>query len=94
MGNEKGWVSKYDVLKVDGSPVDAAADYFVLRLDKDETARVAAEVYAERTTNLALKKDLRIRLEYWRTRDEAERATIEFRKRFEPDCEIDAVFAE
>ena len=41
----QGWYDKYTVTKVDG-PVDPAADYFVLRLDTDPAARVAALAYA------------------------------------------------
>jgi hypothetical protein len=44
---EGGWKLKYIIEKVDGSPVDSEAEYFVLRLDKDPHARVAALSYAD-----------------------------------------------
>ena len=44
---EDGWKLKYIIEKVDGSPVDPDAEYFVLRLDKDPHARVAALAYAD-----------------------------------------------
>jgi len=37
---------KYTVGKSDGTPVDPQAQYFVLRLDTDPHARVAARAYA------------------------------------------------
>lgn len=39
--------NKYRIEKADGSPVDPNADYFVLRLDKDPHALVAARAYAK-----------------------------------------------
>jgi len=39
--------SKYHIEKVDGTPIDEAAEYFVLRLDTDRHARVAALAYAD-----------------------------------------------
>ena len=42
-----GWKYKYHIEKVDGSPVDPEAEYFVLRLDKDPHGRVAARAYAD-----------------------------------------------
>lgn len=41
-----GLFQKYCVTKRDGSPVDPDAVYFVLRLDTDAMARVAARAYA------------------------------------------------
>ncbi len=38
---------KYVIAKSDGSPVNPSADYFVLRLDTDPAARVAARAYAD-----------------------------------------------
>lgn len=38
--------SKYHITKNDGSPVDPAAQYFVLRIDTDSAARAAVMVYA------------------------------------------------
>ena len=37
---------KYKIEKADGSPVDANAMYFVLRIDTDVHARVALRAYA------------------------------------------------
>jgi len=37
---------KYNITKADGSPCDAEAQYFVLRLDTDPAARAAAITYA------------------------------------------------
>jgi len=50
----KGVISKYKISKSDGSPVDADADYFVLRLDGNKSndpkhiqaCRAAALTYA------------------------------------------------
>lgn len=42
----KGWYTKYLIRKTDGSPVDPEAVYFLLRLDTDPHARVAALAYA------------------------------------------------
>ncbi len=41
----KGFYDKYDVVKKDGN-TDPDADYFVLRLDNDQHARIAAYHYA------------------------------------------------
>lgn len=53
----KGLYDKYTVVKNDGSLTDSDADYFVLRLDTDPHARVAALAYAnsikESNPNLA-----------------------------------------
>jgi hypothetical protein len=38
---------KYEISKTDGSPMDPEAWYFVLRVDKDKHARVAALAYAK-----------------------------------------------
>lgn len=43
---ERGLYNKYTVVKKDGS-TDLSADYFVLRIDSDKHARVAALAYAE-----------------------------------------------
>jgi len=43
----EGWKLKYLIHKADGSEVDPKAEYFVLRLDKDQHARKAALAYAE-----------------------------------------------
>lgn len=42
----EGLYHKYNIAKVDGSPVDPKAVYFILRLDTDRAARVAAWTYA------------------------------------------------
>lgn len=42
----KGLYDKYTVVKNDGTTTDVDADYFVLRLDTDPHARVAALAYA------------------------------------------------
>ncbi len=42
----KGLYQKYIIAKADGSPIDPKADYFVLRLDTDQNARLAARKYA------------------------------------------------
>jgi hypothetical protein len=48
--NEKdmkiGWYGKYIIEKSDGSPIDPDAEYFVIRIDKDPAARIAARAYA------------------------------------------------
>lgn len=53
-GYKKGGLKtrKYIIRKADDSPVDPFAWYFVLRVDKDPHARVAASAYAE-----SVKKD-------------------------------------
>jgi hypothetical protein len=43
----KGLYDKYTVVKNDGSITDSDADYFVLRLDTDPHARIAALAYAD-----------------------------------------------
>ena len=52
---------KYVIAKRDGSPLDPKARYFVLRLDSDACARVAARMYANciDMTWPGLAKDLR-----------------------------------
>lgn len=44
--------SKYRIMKNDGSPIDPAARYFVLRIDTDRAARMALFAYAS-----AIEKD-------------------------------------
>ena len=39
--------NRYVIMKRNGKPVDPRADYFVLRIDKDPHARVAAMAYAD-----------------------------------------------
>lgn len=46
MSEQQGLHDKYIVTKVDGSPIDPDAQYFVLRLDTDIAARVALRAYA------------------------------------------------
>jgi hypothetical protein len=59
----KGPYPKYTVTKNDGD-TDPNADYFVLRLDKDEAARSAAWAYANyiEPDNPELARDLRKRV--------------------------------
>lgn len=42
-----GWKQKYIIHKANGNPVDPKAVYFVLRLDEDPNAGVAALAYAD-----------------------------------------------
>jgi len=58
--SEKGIYGKYKIEKTDGSPVDPDAVYFVLRLDTDECARIAARKYADcvRGSNWTLGSEL------------------------------------
>lgn len=57
----RGLHRKYIITKADGSPVDPEADYFVLRLDTDPTARHAARTYARNIEgrNPQLAEDIR-----------------------------------
>jgi hypothetical protein len=56
-----GLFNKYYVNKVDGSPTDPEAVYFVLRLDTDPNARRVALVYSNivEETNPKMADDLR-----------------------------------
>lgn len=47
MAEQQGVFGKYRIEKADGSEVDPAAQYFVLRLDKDHHARVAIAAYGQ-----------------------------------------------
>lgn len=47
MEEKTGLHQKYNVTKANGTPTDPDAVYFVLRLDTDQHARVAAIEYAE-----------------------------------------------
>jgi len=60
----KGWFLKYIIRKADGTPIDPNADYFVLRLDKDEHARKAALAYADsvETENPVFAADIRAKI--------------------------------
>jgi hypothetical protein len=51
---KSGLYGKYIIQKADGSPVDPEADYFILRLDADPVARIAALEYAIRTDDQKL----------------------------------------
>lgn len=55
-----GMYSKYHITKADGTPVDEDAQYFVLRLDEDPNACVAALAYALSVyeTNVELARDV------------------------------------
>jgi hypothetical protein len=46
MDDIEGLYNKYFIEKADGSPIDQAARYFVLRYDNDRHARVALDAYA------------------------------------------------
>lgn len=61
---DKGLYGKYKIEKADGTPIDPSADYFVLRLDTDKAARLAALVYADaiRGDNPQLAKELEDRV--------------------------------
>ena len=43
----RGLYDKYTVIKNDRSEIDQDADYFVIRIDSDKHARVAALAYAD-----------------------------------------------
>jgi len=60
---EKGLYPKYTVIKNDNK-TDPEADYFVLRLDKDHHARVAAQAYANsiKEENRTLSMELMFRV--------------------------------
>ena len=62
--DDKGFFDKYHVIKINGD-TDPDAEYFVLRLDKDPHARIAAYHYAlsirEENPNLAF--DLQIKIQ-------------------------------
>ena len=60
MAAQRGLYRKYVIEKVSGRPVDPAAEYFVLRVDKDPAAREALLAYAGacRDTNPTLSDDL------------------------------------
>jgi hypothetical protein len=45
--DKKGIYGKYEIRKVDGTPVDPKAIYFTLRLDTDKHARAAVRAYIE-----------------------------------------------
>jgi hypothetical protein len=51
---KSGLYGKYIIQKADGAPVDPHADYFVLRLDTDPYARIAALEYAIQTDDQTL----------------------------------------
>jgi hypothetical protein len=53
-----GLYGKYTIAKADGSEIDPKAKYFVLRLDTDPAARIAARAYAVRTQNEELWDDI------------------------------------
>lgn len=64
---------KYDIRKADGSPVDPTAEYFVLRIDRDENdeprdphAHAALHAYADsvEVENPEFANDLRYWLEW------------------------------
>jgi len=57
----EGLYKKYLIEKADGTPVDASAQYFVLRIDADVHARRALRTYAESVKggNVRLARELR-----------------------------------
>jgi len=55
---KEGLYGKYAIRKTDGSTIDPKADYFILRLDTDPAARIAAREYALHTSDMALGKAL------------------------------------
>ena len=57
----RGLHDKYRVTKRSGK-TEAGADYFVLRLDTDESARIAAMVYAHACKDADLFRDLMIKI--------------------------------
>lgn len=62
----QGLFRKYKVLKANGDNVDPAAEYFVLRIDKDPHARIALQAYADsvKEFNPNFASDLRCWLKY------------------------------
>lgn len=83
---KKGLYGKYHITKADGTPCDAYADYFVLRLDKDKHARKAMLAYADsiEPENRTLAKDIRDRVKHYEepelmTFDEAARTGKNFK---------------
>jgi hypothetical protein len=56
--------NKYKVEKTNGEPIDANAEYFVLRIDADPHAQTAAMAYANsiENENPEFAKDIRDRL--------------------------------
>ena len=59
---KSGLYGKYIIQKADGSTVDPKADYFILRLDTDPYARIAALEYAIQTDDQNLGKQLEARV--------------------------------
>lgn len=66
---------KYILKKTDGSEIDPEADYFVLRIDKDPVAILAAEVYAQNTPDKDLAAAMLNRIAGHKARI-AEKATL------------------
>jgi len=56
-----GLYGKYRISKADGTPTDPGAQYFVLRIDTDQAARMALQTYANYVEhdNPTLADDLR-----------------------------------
>lgn len=67
-----GWERKYVISKADGSEVDPAAEYLVLRIDSDPEARSAALDFCVRTENKALAQDLGDRVQCYEMLAEVE----------------------
>ena len=55
---KKGFYGKYIIKKADGSPIDAHACYFILRLDTDQAARSAMREYARHCDSEDLAVDI------------------------------------
>jgi hypothetical protein len=63
--NEKGLYKKYTLINNEtGKEIEGEA--FILRPDRDDTALVAMEAYAEATENQSLKQDLKAWVKYLR----------------------------
>lgn len=60
--SDGGLYRKYNIERTDGKPLDKDAQYFVLRLDDDLHARMAARMYSKSvsSTNHALSIELEV----------------------------------
>ena len=56
--DNEGYYEKYHITKADGTPLPEEAVMFVLRIDTDRVARIAARAYADNTDNPQLARDL------------------------------------
>ena len=55
----EGLYGKYNIAMVDGSPVDPNSMYFILRIDNDPDALLAAMLWAISKNNWVLLNDLK-----------------------------------